>query len=584
MAQTIKLKRSAVAAKEPGTGDLALGELAINTYDGKMYFKKDSGTASIVRLANIGEVVTLTGTQNVGGAKTFSDITTVSNTTASSSTTTGALVVSGGVGVAKSVRAAEDSYFNEIIVGRGGGNNVSNTAIGFDCLANNTDGVFNTAVGNSVMANCVAGSYNAGFGWWALVSADSGSSNSGFGFHALRNTTDGSANIGIGAVALYNNNLGNYNIGIGYLAGTYHANGTTALTDPEGCVYIGAECRGKDNSDSNSVVIAGRTATARGISNGANTTTIGNSETTGTFIPAGNLTLSNGNLVLGTAGNGISFAATTDPTIPAVAATGWIARTATNVANNDTVTIGTTVYTFKTTLTPANYEVLIGADAAASLTNLRHAILGTGGTPGTDYQVPAAHPTVTADAINGVYLPLQAITAGAAGNSIALAETSAELSVSYATLRGGRDAQGSSSEILADYEEGTWTPRYSFTGAQADPGSIMISSGTYTKVGRIVIASGEIRTDALMGGTGDALISGLPFTAGSQGTVSVGRASTFVGSAGDFPTHGIVSASSTSISFYKRTTSNFNAAFVRGDLAGNYESHNSMAFTAFYFT
>jgi hypothetical protein len=48
MANSIKIKRSAVAAKVPLTTDLALGELAINTYDGKLYLKKDNGTESIV--------------------------------------------------------------------------------------------------------------------------------------------------------------------------------------------------------------------------------------------------------------------------------------------------------------------------------------------------------------------------------------------------------------------------------------------------------------------------------------------------------------------------------------------------------
>jgi hypothetical protein len=51
MATPIKLKRSAVAGKAPGTGDLALGELALNTWDGKLYTKKDNGTASIVELS-----------------------------------------------------------------------------------------------------------------------------------------------------------------------------------------------------------------------------------------------------------------------------------------------------------------------------------------------------------------------------------------------------------------------------------------------------------------------------------------------------------------------------------------------------
>ena len=46
---TIKVKRSAVQGKIPLTSDLQLGELAINTYDGKLYLKKNvNGTESIV--------------------------------------------------------------------------------------------------------------------------------------------------------------------------------------------------------------------------------------------------------------------------------------------------------------------------------------------------------------------------------------------------------------------------------------------------------------------------------------------------------------------------------------------------------
>ena len=47
MAQTIKLKRSATSGAVPTTSQLELGEVAINTNDGKMYFEKDNGTASI---------------------------------------------------------------------------------------------------------------------------------------------------------------------------------------------------------------------------------------------------------------------------------------------------------------------------------------------------------------------------------------------------------------------------------------------------------------------------------------------------------------------------------------------------------
>ncbi len=50
MANTIKIKRSAVQGKAPAVGDLSLGELALNTYDGKLYTLKNDGTASVVEI------------------------------------------------------------------------------------------------------------------------------------------------------------------------------------------------------------------------------------------------------------------------------------------------------------------------------------------------------------------------------------------------------------------------------------------------------------------------------------------------------------------------------------------------------
>lgn len=70
MANTIKLRRSASAGAVPTTAQLALGELAMNTYDGKMFFKKDDGTESIVEIGGGGSTVTISstppGTPDVG--------------------------------------------------------------------------------------------------------------------------------------------------------------------------------------------------------------------------------------------------------------------------------------------------------------------------------------------------------------------------------------------------------------------------------------------------------------------------------------------------------------------------------------
>lgn len=49
-APVVKLKRSSVPGKVPLTTDIDLGEIAINTFDGKAYFKKDDGAESIVEI------------------------------------------------------------------------------------------------------------------------------------------------------------------------------------------------------------------------------------------------------------------------------------------------------------------------------------------------------------------------------------------------------------------------------------------------------------------------------------------------------------------------------------------------------
>ena len=52
MSNTFILKESSVPGKEPLTTDLVLGELAVNTYDGRVFLKKDvSGTESIVEVS-----------------------------------------------------------------------------------------------------------------------------------------------------------------------------------------------------------------------------------------------------------------------------------------------------------------------------------------------------------------------------------------------------------------------------------------------------------------------------------------------------------------------------------------------------
>ena len=63
MAQTIKLKRSSTGGAVPSTSSLSLGEVAINTYDGKMYIKKNDGSDAIVEIG--GRYIWLFGTLTI---------------------------------------------------------------------------------------------------------------------------------------------------------------------------------------------------------------------------------------------------------------------------------------------------------------------------------------------------------------------------------------------------------------------------------------------------------------------------------------------------------------------------------------
>ena len=91
----MKFKRSAVPAKVPSIGDLALGELAINTYDGKLYLKKDDGTQAVVEI----------GAGGGGGSGTVTSVAASGGTTGltftgSPITTSGTLTLGGTLAVA----------------------------------------------------------------------------------------------------------------------------------------------------------------------------------------------------------------------------------------------------------------------------------------------------------------------------------------------------------------------------------------------------------------------------------------------------------------------------------------------------
>jgi hypothetical protein len=128
-------------------------------------------------------------------------------------------------------------------------------------------------------------------------------------------------------------------------------------------------------------------------------------------------------------------------TSAATKATGTLTSDATAPSNNDTVTLGAVVYTFKTALTDgivAN-EVLIGASAAAALDNLKSAVNLTAGGGTTYGSATVIHPTITATTNTDTTQVFEAKTAGEAGNALASTETSSHLSFGAVTLTGANN-------------------------------------------------------------------------------------------------------------------------------------------------
>lgn len=119
------------------------------------------------------------------------------------------------------------------------------------------------------------------------------------------------------------------------------------------------------------------------------------------------------------------------------------------------------------------------------------------------------------------------------------------------------------SELLADYEEGTWTP-----SDQSGSGlSLTGVSGTYTKVGRLVTVVGAWTYPATASAA-NAVVGGLPYTVGVYATGSILSSSAVTGD------NSLSIVSTTNLYFY-------GASFTRRTNV-NY-SGLSFYFTATYF-
>jgi hypothetical protein len=142
------------------------------------------------------------------------------------------------------------------------------------------------------------------------------------------------------------------------------------------------------------------------------------------------------------------------------------------------------------------------------------------------------------------------------------------------------------SELLSDYEEGTWTPVYNTVNSDLANFAPFLPSGKYTKIGNVVTVYCNIATQtaASISGTGRVIITGLPFAP----VVGAGGVINFVALTSDNrfannPTFGNISVNQTTVNLYKTNAMNTaNALLVTDFSATNSANFNLLSFCVTY--
>jgi hypothetical protein len=153
----------------------------------------------------------------------------------------------------------------------------SNTAVGLRALLNNVTGCYNVALGMASLQNAASGTDNVAVGRCAAAGNYGGSNNIAIGLNAMCNSGAASSNTVIGVNAQFSKVTGDHNTALGQDAGRCAASGS--ITSSNNSVFLGYLSRGAAASSTNEIVLGANTQGC-----GDNTTMIGNSSTTATYI------------------------------------------------------------------------------------------------------------------------------------------------------------------------------------------------------------------------------------------------------------------------------------------------------------
>lgn len=176
--------------------------------------------------------------------------------------------------------------------------------------------------------------------------------------------------------------------------------------------------------------------------------------------------------------------------VGSIAASGLLTSTGVFVDTQEVV-LGSTTYLTETVFTDTADSVLIGASAAATLSNLVAAITGGAG-EGTLYGTGTViNPDATASVISATTMLAVAKLGGTAGNAIASTETQTNASWSAATLLGG----------LAATTGPTWIGGFGWIGVAAVPTTLVALTPANGVVQLSQPPFEAIRITAVTGGT-----------------------------------------------------------------------------------
>ena len=143
-------------------------------------------------------------------------------------------------------------------------------------------------------------------------------------------------------------------------------------------------------------------------------------------------------------------------------------------------------------------------------------------------------------------------------------------------------APGATSELLNDYETGTWTPIFEPSAGAFGGITYSAQPGTYTKIGNVVYIVGTLATDAVTIGTasGELFLGGLPFGAGQSSALSLSWSQDF--NTGNPSAIGIRGATLTNARIFYRTSASGSALPIDPSFLQNGAGKNFIQFAGCY--